>query len=106
MSGMVWKKCAAAVVIGAACAWLALSAPAQGEELFKARLSTVPIDPAMRVNITGKGSLTAVLTGAKLTITGSFEGLRTPATVAHLHQGRVMGVRGPAVFDLVVSKAT
>jgi len=84
---------------------LGLSVGAQGGGTFKARLSPVPIDATMAANVTGSGSVTAVLTGAKLSITGTFEGLRSPATVAHVHSGR-KGVRGPSVFDLTVTKAT
>ena len=64
------------------------------------------MDLAMRANIAGGGSATAILAGNKLSITGSFEGLRTPATIAQLHQGRGTGVRGPAIFDLTVTRAT
>jgi len=84
---------------------LGLSVGAQGGGTFKARLSPVPIDATMAANVTGSGSVTAVLTGAKLSITGTFEGLRSPATVAQVHSGR-KGVRGPSVFDLTVTKAT
>jgi hypothetical protein len=47
-----------------------------------------------------------VLTGSKLAITGSFEGLRSAATTAQLHSAVAAGVRGPAIQDLTVSKAT
>ncbi len=83
-----------------------LSFAASDEETFKARLSTVAIDLSMRANVAGTGSVTARLMGNKLSIAGSFEGLRTPATVARMHVGRVTGVRGPAIFDLTVSAAT
>jgi hypothetical protein len=33
---------------------------------------------------------------------GTFEGLRSPATIAQLHRSPVKGVRGPVIFDLVV----
>jgi hypothetical protein len=72
---------------------------------FRARLAPVAIDAAMKANVTGSGSLTAVLTGSKLTVNGKFEGLRGPATVAHIHQGPATGVRGPAILELSVSKA-
>src|SRR4051812_40484326 len=85
---------------------MAASFASQGEEIFKGRLSLVPIDLAMRNSITGTGSVSATLIAAKLTVKGSFEGLRTPAIAARLHQGRVMGIRGPAVFDLTFAKAT
>jgi len=73
---------------------------------FKARLSPVPVDIAMMANIAGSGSATAVLANDKLTITGTFDGLKSPATIAQLHKGPVAGVRGPVVFDLEVSGTT
>ena len=39
-------------------------------------------------------------------ITGSFEGLGGPATVARLHEGIAKGARGKAVADLTITKAT
>ena len=50
--------------------------------------------------------MTATLNGAKLSLTGMFEGLRSPATIAQMHRGPVTGVRGPVVFDLSASKET
>ena len=47
----------------------------------------------------------ATLAGPKLTISGSFEGLVTPVTVVRLHRGVAKGARGPAIGDLVVTKA-
>ena len=85
---------------------LAALAAAQAPEKFKARLYPVPLDASLRAEITGKGSVAAMLEGHKLSITGSFEGLRTPATIAQIHQSAVTGVRGPAVLDLTVAKAT
>jgi hypothetical protein len=72
---------------------------------YKARLAPVPIDVAMQATISGSGTVSAVLTGSTLSIEGSFEGLRSPATVAHVHMGQ-RGVRGPAFFDLTISNAT
>ena len=71
---------------------------------FKARLSTVPVDATMLPTVTGSGSLKAVLAGDKLTISGSFEGLRSPAIRASIHIGPQRGIRGPAVHDLEVTK--
>lgn len=93
-------------MIGAGLVLTALSAAAQSEEKFKVRLSPVPIDAAMRANVAGKGSASATLVGKKLSITGTFEGLRAAATVTRLHQGPVTGVRGSAIGELTVSKAT
>ena len=72
---------------------------------FTARLSIVPITLAMQKTVTGKGQATAVVSGEKLTIEGSFEGLQSPATIAQLHVG-VRGVRGPSVASLTVTNAT
>jgi hypothetical protein len=81
----------------------AIPAPAQ---TFTARLTLVPIDAAMHATVTGMGSVSATLTGKMLSLSGSFDGLRTAATIAQVHQGPIMGVRGPAILDLTVSKAT
>lgn len=80
-------------------------ARAQGAKTYKARLSTVPVDTQMAATITGSGSVTATLTGAKLSVTGTFEGLQSPATVARVHRGP-KGIRGPAAFDLKVTTGT
>jgi hypothetical protein len=85
---------------------IALPLTAQSGEKFTARLAWVPTAGAAdRVNVTGKGSATGTLTGRKLAITGSFEGLAAPATIARLHQGVAKGARGAAIMDLTVSKA-
>jgi hypothetical protein len=78
---------------------------AQGAKTFKARLAPVPIDVAMQATIAGTGSVTATLTGSKLAVNGTFEGLKSPATVARLHRSPVRGVHGPAIFDLAVNKS-
>ena len=77
---------------------------AQPPKTFKARLSPVPIDVAMQATVAGSGSVTAVLTGAKLSVTGNFDGLKTAATIAGIHKSPTRGVRGPNVLDLVVAK--
>lgn len=77
---------------------------AQAPKTFRGRLSPVPIDVSMQATIAGRGSATATLTGVKLSIAGTFEGLKSPPTVAQLHKSPVRGVHGPVVFDLVISK--
>jgi hypothetical protein len=77
---------------------------AQQPKTFRARLSPVPIDVAMQATIAGSGSVTAVLSGSKLVVSGTFEGLRSPATIAQIHKGPVKGVRGPNIADLTVAK--
>jgi CHRD domain len=85
---------------------VAMSAPlaAQTADTYTARLGWVPTTPADRPNVIGKGSATATLSGRKLTITGAFEGLAAPATVARLHQGIAKGARGAAISDLTVTQ--
>ncbi|HEV2985052.1 MAG TPA: CHRD domain-containing protein [Vicinamibacterales bacterium] len=86
--------------------WLWVPAGAQTVQKFKGRLSPVPIDGSMQSIIAGSGSMSAELAGSKLTISGTFEGLRSPATVARLHRGPDAGIKGPALADLTVSRAT
>lgn len=78
---------------------------AQTSDAYKVRLTPVPIDASMMLRIAGSGALKGVLAGNKLTITGNFSGLRSPATDAHVHNGP-KGIRGPAILDLEVSKAS
>ena len=78
----------------------------QSTRNFKARLSPVPVDLAMMATITGSGMATAVLAGDKLTIDGTFDGLKSNATIAQVHKGPVAGVRGPVLFDLSVTGTT
>ena len=65
----------------------------------------MPIDLAMATTIAGSGAVTAVVNGTKLTVNGTFEGLKSPATVVRLHKAQ-RGVRGPAVLDLQATKGT
>jgi hypothetical protein len=73
-------------------------------ETFKARLTPVPIDVSMQAAVAGIGEATAVLAGKQVTISGTFGGLRSPATSAQIRRGP-KGLRGPVLFDLTVSKA-
>ena len=67
-------------------------------ETYKTRLSVVPLDVGMQATVAGQGSVTATLAGNKLTVSGTAEGLRSPATVAHIHRG-APGIPGPAILD-------
>jgi hypothetical protein len=78
---------------------------AQAAQTFKARLSPVPVDAITQAGTTGTGAVTGVLTGMKLSISGTFAGLQTPATIAQVHVGP-KGISGPPVLDLAVTKAT
>jgi len=94
-----------AVLAGIAVAVCALSLAAQTGNQFKARLSMAPVDFVNRDGTTGLGAAQAVLAGNKVTITGSFQGLSSPATVAQVHRGVARGVPGPSVAELKATKA-
>lgn len=89
-----------------ALAALCAVALAQAPSTFKARLSPVALEISMLDTISGSGEASATLAGSKLDISGRFEGLKSPATIAQIHRGTVTGVRGPSVFDLTIDKAT
>jgi CHRD domain len=84
---------------------VALPAEAQAVRTFKARLSPVPLDVAMQATVSGSGSVTATLTGTRLVVNGTFEGLKSPATIVQIHKGQ-RGVRGPAILDLKATNGT
>src|SRR5215510_14354727 len=71
---------------------------------FRARLSPVPVESSTASKITGSGTVTATLDGSKLAINGTFQGMKSPATIAQVHMG-MRGVRGPVEFDLSVEKS-
>ena len=85
---------------------LAVPGVSQNTERYRVRLTTVPMDGGMRNTVAGNGSASATLAGAKLSITGTFDGLKSPATSAQLHSGVAKGVRGNSVADLEISKST
>jgi hypothetical protein len=82
-------------------AWVASAAP---PATFRARLTPVPVETSTAAKITGSGTVTATVDGARLSVTGTFDGMKSAATIAQVHQG-ARGVRGPIEFDLTVEKA-
>ena len=78
---------------------------AQNANSFATRLSVVPLDVGMQINVAGEGRVTATLAGNKLTVTGNASGLKTAATTAKIHRG-VPGIPGPAILELTVTKTT
>jgi hypothetical protein len=89
----------AAILVGAP------TMAAQNGDMYRTRLSVVPVDVGMQTTVAGQGAVTATLSGNKLTVNGTAEGLRSPATVAHIHRG-VPGIPGPAILDLATTKTT
>jgi hypothetical protein len=93
------------VAITAQCLCLLFASAGSAAESFDARLSTMPIDEVNRGIVAGSGAVRAVLDGNKLSLTGSFTGLRGPATVARVHQSRGdRGIRGSAIYELSVTQ--
>jgi hypothetical protein len=92
-------------LLGPAVVLFGTFALAQSAAVFKTRLSPVAMDATMRATVAGDGSASAKLTGSTLAVTGAFEGLLSPATMAQVRRSPVTGVRGPALFDLTVTKA-
>jgi CHRD domain-containing protein len=78
---------------------------AHAAESFKVRLTPVPIEASTAAKTKGSGSASASLDGSTLTVTGSFAGLAAAATVAALHEGPVLGVRGPLVAEFTVPQS-
>jgi hypothetical protein len=73
---------------------------------YRARLSIVPIDIAMQATIAGSGAVSGTLKGNTLTLNGTFNGLKTAATVARVHRGPRTAMRGAAIGDLAVTANT
>jgi hypothetical protein len=101
---MATKQAITAVSIAVSMVWSVLSVSAEGDT-FKGRLSPVPVENAAVSGITGSGSATAALSDRRLTVRGTFSGMRTPATIAQIHLGP-RGIRGPVMFDLTVTRST
>ncbi len=99
------KRSIESLVIGGGYLCLAVFAAAQAPATFSARLTMMPIELATRADVTGSGSGSAVLDGRRLSVSGSFSGLRGPATIARLHEGRATGIRGTAFSELTVATA-
>ena len=91
---------AATVVVGLL--WTGISGVAQAPQTYKARLSIVPISGVQgrttideSATVFAAANATATLTGNKLTVAGTFEGFKSPASIAQIRTGAAMGVRGP-----------
>jgi hypothetical protein len=83
----------------------AWSAAAAGQD-FETRLSPSPLTDGTRVNIAGEGRAQASLDGKKLSVSGEFHGLVSPATTAELYDGPGIAIPGPKAFELTVTQAT
>lgn len=100
-SAFVFTAICGALLLGI----LEIPTAAQGGNTFQGRLSKVPVDAKAVPIMVGTGHAKGTLQGAKLTVTGNFEGLGSNATIAQLHTSHNAGIRGPVIADLTVTKA-
>lgn len=91
-------------LIAATLSLLLCSQILQAQEVYRARLSPMPTTPATVNDITGEGEVILTLNGNTLTVEGSFEGMSSPATGAHMHNGPP-AQPGPVVHTLNIDQA-
>ncbi len=73
--------------------------------MFRARLSEVPVTPQTYRTITGVGEVLATLNGSTLSVTGTYEGMSSTATAAHVHNAP-KAMNGPPIGAIEVTPAT
>jgi hypothetical protein len=74
-------------------------------EVYQARLSPLGVTNATVDTTTGAGNATATLSGSRLTIAATFEGLTGVATAANIRRGP-KGIPGPVVLELKTPAAS
>jgi len=72
---------------------------------YQTNLGPMPLDDETKFVIDGRGEATASYDGKTFTVKGSFRGMPSPATSAHIFSSHLPGMPGPKVFDLEVTKA-
>ena len=77
----------------------------QAQEVYRARLSPMPTTPQTVNTILGEGEVILNLNGNSLTVDGTFTGMSSAATGAHIHNGPP-AQPGPVIHTLEVSQAT
>lgn len=73
---------------------------------MRARLAPLPTDLAMQDTIAGLGTATATLAGPTLTVEGTYQGLKSPATVVRVFESPQPGLRGPFVGEFASGGGT
>ena len=81
-----------------------ISVSAQAQETYRARLSPMPTTPQTVTTITGEGEVILTLSGNMLSVSGSFAGMSSAATMGHVHNGPP-AQPGPVVHQLVVASS-
>jgi hypothetical protein len=95
-----WAILTSSLMLGAM-----MPGPVLAQGAYQADLGPMPLDEASKKNIRGRGEAAAQWDGKRLTITGKFDGLASPATRARLFIGRYIGVPAEESLALTVSPA-
>jgi len=73
---------------------------------YQTNLGPMPLDDETRQVIGGRGEAIVSSDGKTMTVKGSFQGLLSNATEAHIFASPAAGVPGKPIFDLDVTKST
>ncbi len=98
---MIFTRSLMAAVV---CAVFCAPAVAAAEN-YQTNIGPTPKNGREGPTVQGRGTVLATLDKDKFTIHGSFAGLSSQATDAHLHMSIVMGGAGPAIGDLTIAQA-
>jgi hypothetical protein len=71
---------------------------------YETVLGPTPINNATKLVLSGDGAVVAILSGNTLKVTGTFEGLSSPAMDAHIMMGEGIGIPGNPILDLVATR--
>jgi len=88
-----------------ALAFAAAAVPALAAD-YQTNLGPMPLDDETKAVIGGRGDATASSDGKTMTVKGSFHGLLSNATEAHIFISPVAGAPGKSILDLDVTKST
>jgi hypothetical protein len=102
MSHKRWNSVAAA---GMAAALACLGFGAEKSEGYQAYLSPMPHNDAMHANFSGKGTAVVTLDRDTISLSGTFTGLASAATKAHVCLSKAAGIPGTPVFEVTVPNA-
>jgi hypothetical protein len=81
------------------------AAPAFAADNYQTDIGPTPKNGRQGANAQGRGTVLATLDKNTFTIHGKFAGLSSPATMARLRMGNVMGGTGPVIGDLKIPSA-
>lgn len=85
---------------------LGLSAAPAFAADYQTNLGPMPLDDETKAVIAGRGDATAHWDGRTLNVKGSFKGLPSNATEAHIFLSEHIGVPGMPLLDLTVTRST